>query len=85
MESDKLSSKYGGIGKFAAVSAAVLLVSAGLCGISNRTPRDDYVSILGLFSLLGMIVGALGVIGAIVNVLLTALIGPFEKKDQDGS
>ncbi len=85
MESEQLPSKYGAVGKFAAVSAAVLLVSVGLCGISIQAPREDYVSILGLFSLFGMIVGAGGLIGAIVNFLMTALIGLFEKKDQDGS
>jgi hypothetical protein len=69
MEAPTQPGRYRAAGKTAAISAAIFLVSLGLCGISVHAYAVDYVTILGLFSLFGMIGGALGLLGAAVSAI----------------
>ena len=66
MEAEKLPSKYGGVGKVAAASALILLLSIGLCGFSLSHMQNEPLQSLGVISMLGMGVGVLGLLGSLL-------------------
>ncbi len=69
MEPDPQPGRYNGVGKAAAVSAVIFIVSLGLCGISLRAP-NHYNGGLAVFSLLGMGAGVLGLLGSLLAAIL---------------
>ena len=68
--------KWTGVGRVAVICAVTFLVSAGLCGISLHVEKgEEFGGSLGAFSLLGMVVGAVGLIGAALYAVVLAIIG----------
>ena len=89
MEPEQVPSKYGAIGKFAAVSAVVCLLSAGLCGlnwslfskygaISGGTPeppRSEDLSMLLMGTAFLELVGmGLGALGLVVSGVMALVV-----------
>ena len=73
---------YEGLGKAAAICAAALLVSLGLCGVTLLAHSNDLAMGPGLIGLLGIAASTLGLVVVGLIALIEFLINLI-KPDKD--
>ena len=65
------------IGTLAAISATILLLSAGLCGIQFHFQPNEYVTIEGIIGFAGLILGAAGLIATLLAGFIQFIASRF--------